>query len=152
MTFWQLYYHLVWATKGRETIIDRDRADVIQRSLRSICHDRRAVVHAVGIMPEHVHVAVSIPPSRAISEFVKELKGETSHLLTRDSREGSTGWFGWQGEYGVISFGERSLPMIVSYVENQERHHAENNLFPTFELIDRPEFINQPVVSPGGTS
>lgn len=110
------------------------------------------MVHAVGIMPEHVHVAVSIPPSLSISNVVKERKGESSLLVNRTGAEHGADTFGWQGEYGVLSFGERSLATIVSYVENQEAHHATNDLFPTFELMDRPESARTPVLSPGGTS
>jgi len=34
--------------------------------------------------------------------------------------------FSWQEEYGVFSFGEKMLPGIVRYIENQREPHAEN--------------------------
>jgi len=54
--------------------------------------------------------------------------------------EGGVEWPGWQAEYGVITFGERSLPAIVRYIVNQEEHHRANSLWNHFENIgSRPE-------------
>jgi putative transposase len=139
-----LFYHLVWATRNREPLIDDERVAVLQRSFRAIAHEHGAMIHAIGIMPEHVHIAVSIPPRIAVSTFVKELKGESSHLLNRAVEQPEGDWFAWQAEYGVISFGERSLPDVVAYVENQEAHHATDELRPTFELTDRPRPSTEP--------
>jgi REP element-mobilizing transposase RayT len=133
VSYWRLYYHIVWGTKRREPLIDDVRVAVIQRSMRAACHEAGAVVHAIGPMPEHVHLAVSIPPRLAIAAFVKQLKGGASHLLNHTATSPDE-TFAWQPEYGVISFGERSLPRIVAYVENQVAHHAADNLWPSFEL------------------
>ena len=46
--------------------------------------------------------------------------------------------FGWQGEYGVVSFGERHLPQVVAYISNQPRRHANNALWPTLEHVPSP--------------
>jgi putative transposase len=137
VSYWRLYYHVVWGTREREGLIDDDRAEVIQRSMRAACHDAGTIVHAIGTMPDHVHLAVSIPPRVAIADFVKQLKGSASHLLNHAAgRPDET--FAWQREYGVLSFGERSLPQIVAYVENQVAHHAADDLWPSFELTERP--------------
>ena len=130
MSFWQLYYHLVWATKKREPVIGEEAADLIRRSIQAICTDRRVLVHAVGVMPEHVHLAVSIPPRISISEFAQRVKGGTSHLVNRSIQQPVGDWFFWQLEYGVPSFGKRSLETAVHYVENQPAHHADGNLWP----------------------
>ena len=116
------------------------------------------IVHNIGVMPDNVHLAVSIPPRIALATFVRQLKGSSSHLLNHDGRGAGGSEFAWQAEYGVISFGERSLTDVVSYVENQARHHAEHVKMPLFELTDRresPSFGNDTgahVLSPGGTS
>ena len=140
MSLWRLFYHVVWATRQRASLIDPERASVLQCSFRDIGHERGAVMHAIGIMPDHVHVAVSIPPRIAVATFVKELKGESSHLVNRTINRPNES-FHWQPEYGVLSFGERSLPRIVAYLEHQETHHATNDLMPLFEQFERPRPI-----------
>ena len=138
MPYWRLYYHVVWGTKHREPLIDDGREDIVRRSLRATCEERGALVHGIGVMPDHVHVAVSIPPRHAVSDFVHRLKGSSSHLVNH--LEGTTGQrsFAWQAEYGVLSHGERSLPDVVAYVENQRTRHAGDHVCPSFEQSERP--------------
>lgn len=140
MTYWRLFCHLVWGTKGREALIDDERADVIERSIRAACHELGVLVHAIGGMPDHLHVPVSIPPRLSIAEVVQRMKGESSHLLNHSAGREGLGWFAWQAEYGAVSFGERSLPQIVAYVANQSAHHSANNLWRPLELTDRPGY------------
>jgi putative transposase len=138
MTYWRLYCHLVWGTKAREPLIDDERSAVIERSVRAACHEMGVILHAIGGMPDHTHLAVSIPPRLAIADFMRRIKGESSHLLNHSAGREGRPWFGWQAEYGAISFGEGSLPRIVTYVQNQPEHHAANTLWSSLELTDRP--------------
>jgi putative transposase len=144
VSYWRLFYHLVWATKGREPLIDDEREVVIERLIRSSSLETGAVLYAVGMMPDHIHVAVSIPPRIAISAFVQQLKGESSHLLNHGAGRDREAWFQWQPQYGVVSVGERSLADIVAYVQNQRTHHAANRLWPLFEIT---ELARQPDVT-----
>ncbi len=137
MSYWRLYYHIVWGTKRREALLDADRLEPLERSIRATCHDLGALPHAAGIMPDHVHLAVSIPPKIAISDAIQRIKGESSYLLNHAEGRGETDWFAWQPEYGVISFGERSLKEVLAYVTNQRSHHANQTLWSPFEIVER---------------
>jgi putative transposase len=134
--FWQHYCHLVWGTKLREPLINEEIARVVKTAARDICNDHRATLHAIGIMPDHVHLAVSIPPSLAISEFVRAVKGQSSFELNKVNRVERLARFRWQAEYAALSFGQRALTSVVAYVNNQATHHAENNLWPSFEILE----------------
>ena len=81
MPRWRLFYHVGWVTRGRQPAIDEEGARTVERSIRATCHAQRAIVHAVGVMPDHVHLAVSIPLSIAVSTFVGRIKGAASYLL-----------------------------------------------------------------------
>ncbi len=133
-----MFYHVVWATKVRLPTIDPDREATVRRSIRTTCAEYGVPVHAIGVMPDHVHLAVSVPPRVAISNFLYAFKGSSSHLLNHDGTHEHRETFAWQPEYGVISFGERSLPDVVAFVENQAVHHAADSLRPTFAHVERP--------------
>ena len=133
MSHWRLVYHILWATRGREPLLDAAMARTLGQSIRATGHEHRAVMHAVGIMPDHVHVVVSIPPSIAIATFVGRLKGSASHLLNNAHEHRVGDVFAWQAEYGVYSFGEKALPDVVAYIENQPARHAANRLWPDLE-------------------
>jgi putative transposase len=89
-------------------------------------------------MPDHLHLAVSIPPKVAIADIVRRLKSASSLIVNRAEGEGEKGRFAWQAEYGVISLGERSLPDVVAYVRNQRAHHADRTVRSSYEETERP--------------
>ena len=138
MPYWRLFYHVVWATKDRLPTIDASREETIRRSIRVTCEEHGAPIHAIGVMPDHIHLAVSVPPRIALSDFLHALKGSSSHLINRIGEEPRHDTFAWQPEYGILSFGERSLLDVVAYVENQAAHHAAADLLPAYELVERP--------------
>jgi hypothetical protein len=39
----------------------------------------------------------------------------------------------WQDEYGALSFGEKALAQVVSYIENQREIHADRQKWPLIE-------------------
>jgi putative transposase len=140
MPFWRIFFHLVWGTKLREPRIDDAIERIIQQSIRATCEGQGVQIHGLGMMPDHLHLAVAVPPRIAVADLVKLLKGSSSHLVNTQART-SAGFqerFYWQEEYGVLSFGERSLADVVAYVENQREHHANKTILPVFEQLERP--------------
>jgi putative transposase len=137
MPFTQHYCHLVWTTKYRNPIIDDELASVIKHKIQSTSNEQRAILHALGIMPDHIHLAVSIPPRIAISDYIGLVKGKSSHHINQSGAFQHLGHFAWQAEYGLLSFEEHSLASVVAYVNNQAEYHANNTLWPTFERVER---------------
>jgi len=138
MTYWRLYYHLIWSTRDRLPLIDPTRSESIRCTIIAACREEGVLIHAIGIVPDHLHLALSIPPRIAIVDLVRRLKSASSKVINRDAIGPPGTPFAWQGEYGVLSFGERSLPDLIAYVQNQATHHAANDLRPHFELTDNP--------------
>jgi putative transposase len=130
---WRLFYHLVWSTKFREPLIEDKHLDTLQRELRASGKRQRALIHAVGIMPDHVHIVASIPPSISVATFVGGLKGASSRLLNKEFFTPNGTTFAWQGDYSVLSFGEKALRDVIAYAENQRARHASRNLWPPLE-------------------
>ncbi len=137
MTYWRLFYHVVWSTKNRLPVIDDRIETSLMRAIPGIAREQGCWTHAVGIMPEHVHVAISIPPRLAIAEAIKTIKGSSSHLLNHELADGTETWVGWQNEYGIVSFSEKALPTVVEYVTHQRDHHANGTLITGLEREER---------------
>jgi putative transposase len=137
MTWWRLFYHLIWTTKYREPVIDDQIESIVRRTIYGIADDHNAKVWAIGMMPDHVHVAISVPPKYAMSDVVNALKGNSSHLLGHELQRETHPWLGWQREYGVNSFSERSLQTVIDYVNHQPERHATNRLIDDYERVER---------------
>lgn len=141
MSYWRLFYHLIWATKSREPLIDARTEELLLRSMQTSMNELQVILHAVGFMPDHVHVATSIPPKLSISDVAKRLKGASSRAVTLAQPYSG---FGWQEGYGVISVSERALPIVIEYVSNQKEHHARDTTRHGLELVDVPRVSGEP--------
>lgn len=125
MPYWRLFYHVVWGTKNRLSLIDPTWEQDMYGYIWGKATALECIPHAIGGMPDHTHVVLSIPPKLAVATVIGQLKGASSHHINQNYACGS---FLWQAEYGVFSFSERSLPVIANYVNNQKKHHADKTL------------------------
>jgi putative transposase len=132
MPYWRLFYHIIWGTKNRLALIEPAWESDLYGYLWGKATALECIPHAIGGMPDHVHVVISIPPKVAVANIIGQLKGASSHHINENYAEGS---FAWQAEYGVVSFSEKALPTIVEYVKNQKKHHSENTTKETLENL-----------------
>ncbi len=137
MVYWRLFYHVVWATKGREPLIERQFADDLRNVIAAKAAQLGAMIHAVGGIEDHVHVAASVPPRTSLSEFVQQLKGSSSHFVNHELILNHP--FAWQAEYGIVSFDGKQLDAVVKYVKAQQQHHLQRITIPVFERLDSEE-------------
>lgn len=132
MPYWRLFYHFVWGTKQREPLIGQGFEQRLYGVIAAKVIQLEGVVHAVGGTNDHVHLVVSVPPSIALSTFIGQVKGNSSHFVNQEIRAGHR--FAWQEGYGVVSFGERHLAWIVRYTHHQKRHHEQGS---AIEYLER---------------
>jgi hypothetical protein len=85
-----------------------------------------------------VHIAVTVPPTLLISEFIGQLKGGSSHDVNQ-ANGGRQKELQWQSGYGVVSFGTRDLPWVIEYIRNQREHHARGTVHERLERVDQEE-------------
>ncbi|MGL5878594.1 MAG: IS200/IS605 family transposase [Xenococcaceae cyanobacterium] len=134
MALWRLYYHLVWGTKNRQPLIDNKREARLYPYIVSKADSLNCIIHAIDGMENHIHIIVSIPPKLSIAEFVKRIKGSSSHYLNQNFSDPPQ--FFWQEGYGVFSLGGKQLDEAIAYVQNQKIHHRQNTAIALLEQID----------------
>lgn len=133
-TYSELYYHFVWATRDREPLISDDMGVHLYRFLRHKCEELGTKVHALNGVSDHVHLVASVPPRLALSEFMHDLKGASSHFINENLTVLETRLY-WQQGYGVLTFAKRELPWMVSYVDGQKARHRDRQLSSQLERI-----------------
>jgi len=133
MPYWRLFYHFVWGTKNREPLIAPEWENSLHNVIAAKATALGALVHAVGGIEDHVHFVASVPPKIALSTFIGQVKGNSSHFVNHGLDVDIH--FAWQAEYGVISFGGKMLDMVVRYVKNQRNHHTEGTTIAMMERI-----------------
>jgi len=133
MPFWKLCYHIVWATRNRLPLIEAPFEPRLYQAISAKAQKMGAIVYAIGGTEDHIHLAVSVPPALALSKFVGDVKGNSSHFVNHEVSPGYE--FYWQEEYGILSFGEKNLPAIVRYIQNQKEHHARGTILNAMERM-----------------
>ena len=88
-----------------------------------MCNENGWVILSLEIQPDHIHLFVSIPPSKAVSDAVKKLKGTTARKLflqhpglKKQLRDGHL----WSPSYYVGTAGKVSAETIRQYIERAE--------------------------------
>ena len=137
MPYWQLFYHLIWATKLREPLMTPAVAPEIYGFLRSKAIGLGATVFAINGVADHVHMVVAIPPRLAVATFIGQVKGVASAKVNKAGLTETP--FYWQEEYGVFSFDAKRLPNVIAYVEHQQQHHAEQTAIRVLERTEDQE-------------
>ena len=132
MAFWRLYYHLVWATKNREPLIQAEIEDRLYAYTVNKAAELGCYVYCINGWYDHIHLIIAIPPKHAVAEVVKRLKGASSHDLNHGGRRLDY-QFAWQRGYGALSLGERQRPEAEVYVANQKTHHQAQTAIPWLE-------------------
>jgi putative transposase len=127
-----VYVHLVWATWDRQPLLLGDLQRRVHRALAAKCEELQAEVVAVGGVEDHVHLLVGLPPTMALSELVKRIKGATSRLTSGEMVEKDE-FFKWQGAYGAFSVSPHQLTEAASYIARQREHHALGSLVADWE-------------------
>ena len=97
----KLFYHLVWATRMREPMIDNELKEPLHGYLKYKIRQLDGIPYAIGGISEHVHCLVFIPPQLAIATFIGNLKGASSHWVNHEAKPG--GEFAWRNGYSVFT-------------------------------------------------
>ena len=141
-TYHQLYYHLVWATRSREPLINREWRPRLLELINEETKHRGGWPIRHNAMPDHVHLLVRLPPTVLLSEFIGRVKGATSFRVNKELRPKFK--LTWQEGYGALTLRLEELAKVSRYIDNQEEHHRRGSLSgilerTEIELDDWPE-------------
>jgi len=120
----RLYVHLTWTTLQRQPLINHGVADFLRRFLPREAKRHGARLLASGIVADHVHVVLQLPPVTNIPRLIQGLKGASARLANRDGLMPRAP-LRWAEGYDLRSVGVRQLGTVLAYVENQAARHPE---------------------------
>lgn len=80
-TKWLCKYHIVFTPKYRRKAIYGQYRDSIGQILKQLYNYKGVEIIEGHLMPNHIHMLVSIPPKYSVSQFMEYLKGKTSLMI-----------------------------------------------------------------------
>jgi len=126
LVYYEAYYHLIWSTASRQPLIDPGRQQWLSRKLDWIAAQHTVEVLATGIMPNHVHMLISIPPDVVPHDFIELLMSESATAYNEQA--GITRRLAWQPTYGFMSISTEGVKGMIAYVTDQLDRHARGDL------------------------
>ena len=122
-TYTQLYIHLVFAVKGRESLIPRDHKTDLQKYITGIVQNHKHKLITIENEPDHIHILVGLKPDQSISDLVKNIK--TGSTIWLNEQPWMKQQFCWQEGFGAFSYSRSQLSQVIAYIQNQEEHHKK---------------------------
>lgn len=114
-------YHIVWSPKYRRKILKGEYAETLRVLLYEKAEQIRVSIEALEIMPDHVHLFVSVKPSDDPAKLVNHFKGYTSYWMRRKHPGlGKRFRVLWSPSYYVGSVGHVTDETVKRYIENQK--------------------------------
>ena len=74
-------YHIIFTPKYRPKMIYNQYKTVLRDILKQLCSYKGVEILEGHLMPDHVHMLVSIPPKISISSFMVYLKGKSALMM-----------------------------------------------------------------------
>jgi REP element-mobilizing transposase RayT len=120
----QIYLHVVFSTKHRAPRLAapalRERAHAY---LVGVCANLDSPSIRIGGVEDHVHILCRLSKTISASDFVRELKRESSKWLKEQSPDLAD--FYWQHGYGAFSISPGHVQALTTYIAHQEEHHKQ---------------------------
>ena len=133
-TRWECKYHIVFIPKCRRKAlfgqIRKELGDVFHRLARQ----KESLIEEGHIMPDHVHMMISIPPKYAVSQIVGFIKGKSAIHIARTylgRKRNYVGQHFWARGYFATTVG-RDEQVIREYIRHQE---AEDRRIDQLQLM-----------------
>lgn len=116
-----LHYHLVWCPKYRTSVLVGPVEQALKQMLAQKALTLDIQLEALEVMPDHVHVFVSAPPTLAPQQIANQFKGSTSRLLRKQFKHLRTRLPSlWSRSYYVGSAGAVTEETVKRYIDQQK--------------------------------
>jgi putative transposase len=122
-TKWEGKYHVVFIPKCRRKTLYGELRRHLGEVFRRLAAQKESRIEEGHLMPDHVHMMISIPPKYAVSQVIGYIKGKSAIHLARVYGERKRNFVGqhfWARGYFVSTVG-RDEAVIRSSIQKQEQ-------------------------------
>ena len=134
MSYTNLNYHIVFATKGRRPFLSPQHMPRVREYIGGIVRELRGRMLAANGPADHLHVALTADASTALADLVRTIKSNSSRWIRRTLP--GLARFGWQDGYSAFSVSHSGVGKVVAYVQS---HRADPAPFDVFMPTGDPD-------------
>ena len=121
-TKWECKYHVVFIPKCRRKVLYGELRRHLGEVFRKLTEQKDSRIEEGHLMPDHVHMMLSIPPKHSVAQVIGYIKGKSAIHVARTFMERKRNFVGqhfWARGYFVSTVG-RDEAVIREYIKHQE--------------------------------
>ena len=121
-TRWECKYHIVFIPKYRKKVLFGQIRKEMGGVFHRLARQKESLIEEGHLMPDHVHMMISIPPKYAVSQVVGFIKGKSAIHIARmyaGRKQNYVGQHFWARGYFASTVG-RDEEVIRNYIRHQE--------------------------------
>lgn len=122
-TFSQIYIQVIFAVKGRESLITISWEEELYKYITGIITNKGQKLLAINGTQDHIHFLIGMRPSCCLSDLIREVKKASNEFVNQ--KKYSKLKFQWQEGYGAFSYSHSALDNVIGYIQNQKEHHRK---------------------------
>ena len=119
---WDCKYHIVWIPKYRRKVLYGELRKHLGEVFRGLARQKESRVMEGHLMPDHVHMFISIPPKYAVAQVIGFIKGKSAIHIARTyggRKKNFVGEHFWARGY-YVSTGGKDEEVVREYIKKQE--------------------------------
>jgi len=120
---WECKYHVVFIPKYRRKSLYKELRGDLGQVFRELARRKGCEIEEGHVMPDHIHMMISIPPKYAVSQVIGYIKGKSAIHIARTYQNRKRNFVGenfWARGYFVSTVG-RDEDVVREYIRNQEK-------------------------------
>jgi putative transposase len=119
---WDCKYHIVWIPKYRRKVLYGELRKHLGEMFRGLARQKESRVMEGHLMPDHVHMFISIPPKYAVAQVIGFIKGKSAIHIARTyggRKKNFVGEHFWARGY-YLSRAGKDEEAVREYIKKQE--------------------------------
>ncbi len=122
-TYTQLYFHIVFAVRGRRNLMSKKWRDELYKYITGVIKAKEQKLMIIGGVEDHIHLLLGTKPDCNLSDLVRDIKANSSKWINEQKLTPIK--FEWQSGFGAFTIGQSQISRVVTYIQNQEEHHKK---------------------------
>ena len=131
--------HIIFHVKNGRCQMQENHLARIFQYIGGIIRSLSGCAFIVGGRPDHIHILTTVPASKSMADFVRDIKSNTTKWVKDLDAQYKT--FAWQEGYAAFSVSESNKNKVIAYIANQAEHHKVHSAQEEFDIFLRKHGI-----------
>lgn len=132
-TYKQVLYHIIFATKNRESTITQTNQEALYKYIWGIIRGKSCHLYRIGGMEDHLHIFTDLNPALSLASYIKDIKLASSCWMKESGLFPQFTY--WQEGYGAFTCSVNERDTLIDYIKNQKEHHKKESFFDEYKRL-----------------